>query len=274
MTRALVLSGGGFAGAAWMVGLIEGLRERNIDLGAADLIVGTSGGARTGAQLASRTLGQAAGIYRRGEAPPATATAPLDRFVTASMGILAEAEGQEAARRIANLEPLGERLGDPAERRAVIAAHLPVQEWPDQRLAIVAVDAETGARVAFEASSGVPLLDAVTASGALPGIYPLVTIDGRRYADGGAHSLYSADLADGHDIVTIVSPIALNPYLRRQLDAEVAELGEATVNVIIADEASLAAIGPDPLAVETMPAAVDAGAAQAQREAIVWDRER
>jgi NTE family protein len=215
MTRALVLSGGGFAGAAWMVGLIEGLRERNIDLGAADLIVGTSGGARTGAQLASRTLGQAAGIYRRGEAPPATAPVPLDSFVTASMGILADAQGQEAARRIANLEPLGERLGDPAERRAVIAAHLPVQEWPDQRLAIVAVDAETGARVAFEASSGVPLLD-----------------------------------------------------------AEVAELGEATVNVIIADEASLAAIGPDPLAVETMPAAVDAGAAQAQREAIVWDRER
>jgi hypothetical protein len=44
--------------------------------------------------------------------------------------------------------------------------------------------------------------------------------------------------------------------------------------VIIADEASLAAIGPDPLAVDTMPAAVDAGAAQAQRQALVWDRER
>jgi NTE family protein len=257
-----------------MVGLIEGLRERNIDLGAADLIVGTSGGARTGAQLATGTLGHVAGMYRRGEGPPATAPVPLDRFVAASMRVLAEAEGQETARRIANLRPLGERLGDPAERRAVIAAHLPVQRWPDERLAIVAVDAETGARVAFEASSGVPLLDAVTASGALPGIYPLVTIDGRRYADGGAHSLYNADLAAGHDIVTIVSPISLNPYLQGQLDAEVAELGEATVNVIIADEASLAAIGPDPLSSDTIPAAVDAGAAQAQREALVWDNER
>jgi NTE family protein len=274
MTRALVLSGGGSAGAAWMVGLIEGLRERNIDLGAADLIVGTSGGARTGAQLATGTLGQVAGMYRRGEAPPATAPVPLDRFVAASMGILAEAHGQEAARRIANLEPLGDRLGDAAERRAAIAAQLPVQEWPDKPLAIVAVDAETGTRVAFEASSDVPLLDAVTASGALPGIYPLVTIDGRSYADGGAHSLYSADLAAGHDIVTIVSPISLNPFLQGQLDAEVAILGDATVNVIIADEASLAAIGPDPLAVDTMPAALDAGAARAQREALVWDRER
>jgi NTE family protein len=61
----------------------------------------------------------------------------------------------------------------------VIAAHLPVQEWPEKRLAIVAVDAETGSRIAFAAGSGVPLLDAVTASGALPGIYPLVTIEGR-----------------------------------------------------------------------------------------------
>jgi NTE family protein len=176
MTRALVLSGGGFSGAAWIVGLIEGLRDRGIDLGAADLIVGTSGGARTGVQLATGALGQVAGTYRRGGAPPAAAPVPLDAFVGASMRILAEVQGQEGVRRIANLEPLGGRLGDAAERRAVIAAHLAVQEWPEKRLAIVAVDAETGSRIAFEAGSGVPLLDAVTVSGALPGIYPLVTI--------------------------------------------------------------------------------------------------
>jgi NTE family protein len=271
MKRALVLSGGGFAGAAWMVGMIEGLRERGTDLGDADLIVGTSGGARTAVQLASGALDQVAGMYRRGEAPPAQAPAPLDAFVAASMRILAEVQGQEAVRRIANLEPLGERLGDAAERRAVLAAHLPVQEWPDTRLAIVAVDATTGTRVAFDAGSGVPLIDAVEASGALPGIYPPVEIDGRRYADGGAQSLYSADLAAGHDVVTIISPLPLNPYLQAQLDAEVAKLGHATVNVIVADDESLAAIGPDPLTVETVPAAVDAGAAQASRANVVWD---
>jgi hypothetical protein len=58
----------------------------------------------------------------------------------------------------------------------------------------------------------------------------------------GAHSLYSADLAAGHDVVTIVSSMSLNPYLQRQLDAEVGTLGDATVNVVIADEASLAAM--------------------------------
>jgi NTE family protein len=267
MTRALVLSGGGFAGAAWMVGMIEGLRERGIDLGDADLIVGTSGGARTGVQLAAGAISQVAEMYRRGEAPPARAPVPLDAFVTASMQILAEAQGQEAARRIANLEPLGGRLGDVDERRAVIAAHLPVREWPNTPLAIVAVEAETGRRVAFDVGSGVQLLDAVVASGALPGIYSLVEIDGRHYADGGAHSLYSADLAAGHDVVTILSPIPLNPYLQGQLDSEIAKLGEARVDVIVADDASLAAIGPDPLAVETIPAAVDSGAAQARGEA-------
>jgi NTE family protein len=117
MRRALVLSGGGIAGAAWMVGLIECLRERGIDLGDADLIVGTSGGARAGVQLAAGALEQVAAVYRRGEAPPATAPVSLDKFVAASMRILSEVQGQEAARRIANLEPLGERLGDPAERR-------------------------------------------------------------------------------------------------------------------------------------------------------------
>jgi hypothetical protein len=71
-------------------------------------------------------------------------------------------------------------------------------------------------------------------------------------------------------VVTIVSPIPLNPYLQRQLDTEVAQLGGATLNVIVADEQSVAAIGPDPLTVDTIPAAVDAGAAQAQREALVW----
>jgi NTE family protein len=152
----------------------------------------------------------------------------------------------------------------------VIAAHLPVQEWPEKRLAIVAVEAETGSRIAFDAGSGVTLLDAVAASGALPGVYPLVEIDGHRYADGAAHSLYSADLAAGHDVVTILSPIPLNPYLQGQLDAEIATLGGASVNVIVADDASLAAIGPDPLSVETVPAAVDAGVAQTQREALVW----
>jgi NTE family protein len=62
------------------------------------------------------------------------------------------------------------RAGD--DRRRMIAAHLPVRSWPAKRLEIVAVEARSGLRVTFNAASGVGLLDAVTASGALPGVFP------------------------------------------------------------------------------------------------------
>ncbi len=266
-SRALVLSGGGNAGQAWMAGIISGLRELGADLGDADLIVGTSAGARTGAQLATGALDQVMDMYRRSGVPAVTVHATLPQFLAASMRIIAQApDEQEAARRIAAMGPLGGQLASGAGRRRTVAAQIPVRQWPRQRLLITAVDAGSGRRVAFSADSGVSLLDAVTASGALPGIYPLVPIGGRQYADGGVHSLYSADLAAGHDVVTVLSPIPLNDYLQAKLDAEIAALGPATVHVVTADQESLAAIGPDALAAETAQAPLDAGAAQARRE--------
>jgi NTE family protein len=101
---------------------------------------------------------------------------------------------------------------------------------------------------------------------ALPGIYPLVTINGRRYADGGAYSLYSADLAAGHDVVTVLTPVPLNDYLQAKLDAEFTALGGATVHLITADARSLAAIGSDANSDDAVRAALEAGIAQAHRE--------
>ena len=51
-TRALVLGGGGVTGVAWEIGLLAGLAARGVQLGGADLIVGTSAGSVVGAQLA------------------------------------------------------------------------------------------------------------------------------------------------------------------------------------------------------------------------------
>lgn len=265
--KALVLSGGGTAGAAWMLGLITALRDDGVDLGDADLIVGTSAGARTGAQLATGVLDQVVEMYRRAALPQIEVPVELAEFVAASMRIIGEVgDVPEAARRIANLEPLGPRLASGTERRRMVSANLPVQTWPRRPLVITAVDAASGRLVAFDADAGVSLVDVVTASGALPGVYPLVTINGRRYADGGARSLYNADLAAGHDVVIVISPIPLNEYLQSKLDSELAALGAATVHVIVADEASIAAIGPDPLAAAAVPTALAAGMAQAKRE--------
>jgi NTE family protein len=265
-SRAVVLSGGGAAGGAWMLGILNALREEAIDLGDADLIVGTSAGARVAVQLATGVLEQAARQVRDG-LPAARVPATLGEFMHASMRIIADSRTEvEAARRIANMGPLGDRLASGAERRRAIAAQLPVQEWPGRRLVITAVDAESGQRASFDATSGVGLIDAVTASGALPGIYPLVPINGRRFADGGVHSLYNADLAAGHDIVTVLSPMPLSDYFRAKLGAEVATLGAADVQIVIADERSLAAVGPDPNSAAAARAALEAGAAQAHRE--------
>ena len=52
LRRALVLGGGGVTGVAWEVGLLLGLAEAGVDLGAADLLVGTSAGSVVAAQVA------------------------------------------------------------------------------------------------------------------------------------------------------------------------------------------------------------------------------
>jgi NTE family protein len=267
VTKALVLSGGGYAGEAWMLGLIDALRGHGVDLLDADLIVGTSAGARVGVQLSTGTLADAIDKNRRPDAAPPDVPVAMDDFVAASMRILSTTDDQRtAAKLIANLPPIGPRLGSGDDRRRAVAARLPTRQWPTRRLIVTAVDAESGDRIAFDASSGVDLLDAVLASGALPGVYPLVSINGHRYADGGAHSVYNADLATGHDVVAVLSPMPLNSYLTRLLDAETAALGEARVRIITADEAALAAIGGNPLSPHTGPAALDAGSRQATRE--------
>ena len=51
-SRAVVLGAGGPVGRAWQSGLVAGLIEREIDLGDASRIIGTSAGAVVGAQLA------------------------------------------------------------------------------------------------------------------------------------------------------------------------------------------------------------------------------
>src|SRR5258706_1835656 len=51
--RALVLGGGGFVASSWIAGLITGMAESGIDVRDADVLIGTSSGARVAWQLAS-----------------------------------------------------------------------------------------------------------------------------------------------------------------------------------------------------------------------------
>jgi NTE family protein len=72
---------------------------------------------------------------------------------------------------------------------------------------VLAVNAHTGELASFDRDSGVDLVDAVTASTALPGLVPTQNINGTRYIDGGVRSPDNADLASGYANVVVLSPL-------------------------------------------------------------------
>jgi NTE family protein len=103
----------------------------------------------------------------------------------------------------------------------------PIDDWPSG-LVVTAIDVDTGEAVALDAASGVPFVEAVAASCAVPAFMPMVTIGGRRYMDGGMASQTHADLARGCDEVVVVAPL----YLGR-LSGEVEGLRRAGSRVIV-----------------------------------------
>jgi NTE family protein len=62
---------------------------------------------------------------------------------------------------------------------------LPSDQWPVRSLSITAVDTATCELCVFNAQSGVGLIDAVSASCAVPGMSPPMRANGRCYMDGG-----------------------------------------------------------------------------------------
>lgn len=265
--RALVLSSGGLPGAAWMLGMLEGLRDGGLDLSKADLVVGTSAGALAGAPLAGGVLDRAVALYGRSEISAFQAPATFDQFMAATARVAADAlDPHEAVRRIANLDPLGASLISEEDVARLFDALLPIAAWPQKRIIITVTDTVSGLRAVFDADSGVLLTDAVRASCAVPGVFPSVAIQAGRYVDGGLCSPYNVDLAAGNEVVILLSPLRPNPYLQRLIDAEIPALGDVTVHMIGADEPALSAIGSDLLSGRTTQAALDAGRSQAARE--------
>src|ERR1700735_3660475 len=179
---ALVLGGGGAAGNAWLIGIIAGLAEAGLDMTeAADLVIGTSSGATAAAQgrsgippaaLLTAVLSppvQPVGQSR--EVPPSLPMATVFERMRAigaaatSAAHLQRAMGAFGIESDSILGPAAAEL-----RRAMVAARLPRPEWPDRPMILVALDAHTGQMVEFDRDSGVDLVDAVTASTAMPGL--------------------------------------------------------------------------------------------------------
>lgn len=213
--RALVLGGGGSTGNAWLLGVLAGLADAGVDPTAADLVIGTSAGATTAAQV---TATSPAALYAATVEVPAPSEAPgtsgqrrvaaagaqMDR--TAAV-IAASADPADMRRRLgaAALALPASHDEETRERwRGVVASRLPATTWPVQGLLLTAVDAATGEPVAFTRDSGVGLDEAVAASCSSGFAF---RIGDRRYLDGGYRAnADNADLAAGCARVLVLSP--------------------------------------------------------------------
>jgi len=273
--RALVLGGGGVAGIAWMTGLLLGLSEHAVDLRSAELTIGTSAGATLAAQLGSKVSLKE--LFERMANPSAQT-----REITPDPRLLASF--QEARATLASTPDRAERIRKigkwaletstvaESERRAVVASRLPSRAWPDHELWIVAIDAESGETRVWDRRSGVDLVDAVVASCAVPGIWPPVTIQGRRYMDGGVRSAENADLAKGYARVLILSPMGTTlpriggGGLNEQI--EILQQQGGKPYLINPDAKSRKAMGLNPLSPETRGPAANAGRKQGRSIAV------
>ena len=273
--NALVLAGGGVAGVAWETGFLLGLQDTDPALAARLLrpsttLIGTSAGSVVAAQVAAGNDLQV--LFDRQVALISTeAGAPIDfsqLIAVMTEALTGAASPEQMRQRLGALALATDRSSAP-ERRAVIEARLQQEHWPEWPLLVTTVDTATGEFRVFDNASGTNLVDVVGASCAVPGVWPPVAIDGRVYMDGGTRTIANADLAAGATQVLILVPSAeMSGFGPALPAAQLAELGEARIHVVYADEGSLAAIGANPLDPASRVPSAHAGREQGQRLAV------
>ena len=275
----MVLGGGGSAGNAWEIGVIAGLFDAGLDVTEADLIIGTSAGSTAAAQITSATQPPEllANILAAAPQPPAGRVGsdrgrvprPAPDHMERTSAIIGAAEDAADMRR--RMDAAALEMGAPSDSsaqrqwRAVVAAWLPSQRWPQRPMLIVAVDAHTGEPVVFDRHSGVDLVDAVAASCANGFGVPPHSIGDNRYIDGGYRRNENADLAAGYERVLVLSPFggrSRHPlhwgiHLAAQVDELRARGGR--VETIFPDSNSRNAFGVNVMDPSTRPPAARAG---------------
>ena len=163
MTTAFVLGGGGLLGAH-EVGMLRALAEAGVR---PDLVVGTSIGALNGVMVA---------------ADPVRAAERLSRMWQGEELRLAFSE--KLFGRAARLVRSGTHLHSLEPLQRLLAGVLPGSSFADLELPFQCVAANIEGATARWFSSG-PVVPAVMASCAVPGLLPPVELDGEHYFDGG-----------------------------------------------------------------------------------------
>jgi NTE family protein len=272
VTTALVLGGGGVTGIAWHLGVLCGLQRAGVPLGGASTIIGTSAGSVVGTLLAAGVDLEVAVAAQSADVP--------NRSGSGGGGRGGDGRGGGAGRVMEAFAVLADPSVPPREARARVGALalsapnqdeekylsrmeplLPVRDWPaDRDLRLVVVDAVDGSDVVLDRSSGATLLQAVSASCAVPGLMPPVTINGRRYIDGGVRVGAGADLAAGADHLVVLAPMA--GLSRDRIRSEMAASGAGKSLLIEPDPEALDAFGPNFMDASRRAPAVEAGLRQ------------
>jgi NTE family protein len=288
-TRALVLGGGGPVGVAWEFGLVAGLEQQGVRLADADIFIGTSAGSIVGASLAfgrptAELLATQHEIADR-PAPRGTTDGAFDLAPLMQQFIklyTSDAAPQQLRAEIGAFALQAKTAMTEDEWLATfsLSETFGADKWPDRQYTCTAVDAETGDFVTWTKDSGVPLVRAIASSCCVPGIFPPITINGRRYIDGGMKSATNADLAAGYDKVVVVNVTggmerraqafpALAERARKRMDDELGAITKSggEYRMILPDEASQAAFGTNLMDFKRRGEIADAGQAQGKNAA-------
>jgi NTE family protein len=275
---ALVLGAGGPVGHAFHAGALLALWEAyRWDPRRADLIVGTSAGAQVGALLRAG-LGPAdlkaritgAAMTPHGASIARHYTRPDPRRPGRARGRrLRPASLQYVVRTVRR--PWSWRPGPAAaallpegraclHRQAAGLRRMFDRPWPDQPLWVCASHLDSGRRVVF-GHHGAPHVDvgtAVISSGAVPGVWEPVSVEGHRYVDGGIHSPTHLDLVAGCDAVDAVivsSPLSRFGPLRGLLRTEQARLWRQGTPILVLEPCAevMSVMGYNPMDPERAP---------------------
>lgn len=215
--RAIAFGGGGEWFTAWCLAYIHTLQENGVDLGTAELTVGTSAGSAASAFVVA---GKAEGAYEQWKQiaahPEALAAAvkvdsPSPSRLRA-LGVLADATDTEPETiREIGRAAMAAKNQSAAEYQAAAAQILGgMTEWPGAAYHATAVDCYTGDRLIVGPDSGVSVVEAVAASTSLPGTGGPTWLGDVLAMDGGvSHSSTHADILVGAKRVLIFTLMSL-----------------------------------------------------------------
>ncbi|HEX4306873.1 MAG TPA: patatin-like phospholipase family protein [Solirubrobacterales bacterium] len=214
--RGIAFGGGGEWFVAWTLSFLSAARRQGVDLGDADVTIGSSAGSLVGAFLTNERL------WRGTSEMDFLASHPtlLAHMVKTSKGSPSQ---QRAADLLAGATSTDRETIVKIGRAAMASRNPPVDayerslrlmlghgDWPSPAHHVTAVDCYTGERVVVDHETDVPIATACAASSSLPGVNGPVWIGDRLCMDGGVStSSTHADLLTGVERAVVFSMMSL-----------------------------------------------------------------